>query len=105
MDMSKAALPPRSGYYTPADEAHSRFREYRAYQSSRARLMIDCEDFRVWLAATERNEALDAEADHPRFKEWQAWFIANRKGAQPLPNGGPSAFPFNFRYWLTNGAY
>lgn len=102
MDMSAAALPARYGSASAQDENHPRFAEYRRYRSGMSRLMVDSSDFRDWLRSTEHQEALDNEANHPRFKEWQAQFRAAKGGLiKTLPNGQPNSFPFNFRYWLS----
>lgn len=104
MDMHAAALPARYGRASTQDEAHSRFGEYRTYRSAMLRLMVDSSDFSDWLSSVEREERLDAEATHPRFKTWQTAFIAASAGmCKMLSNGKPNAFPANFRYWLETG--
>ena len=101
MEMSKAALPARYGYASKADEAHPRFAEYQRYRSSMSRLLVDSSSFRDWLSCTEGHEARDAEARHPRFREWQRAFIAGKMGRRGfLIDGKP---PKNFSQWLENG--
>jgi hypothetical protein len=104
MDMSAAALPPRYGQIDKADEAHPRAPEFRSYRFGMSRLMVDSDDFRDWLASVERQEKLDAEAAHPRFREFQDWMRANQGGARRIP-GEAQGFPHNFRYWLSGGRW
>lgn len=105
-DISPAALPPIHGTFTAEDEKHARFPEYRVYRHSMIRLLVEAASFKNWLSCKEREEAMDAEADHPRFKDWQGWYRDNRKGGtQMLPNGQPNAFPHNFRLWLAQGPW
>lgn len=109
MDMSSAALPPRSGQYTKRDEAHPLFNVYRQYQASRRNLMIDCEDFRDWLSCYEREQMSDHYAKHPRFSEFQQWMRDEQAGrrkclpTRDLPNG--LCFPANFIYWIDGGRW
>jgi hypothetical protein len=104
MDMSAAALPARYGHASQADERHPRFDEYRTYRSGMSRLLVDSDDFSVWLRSTEYHEHLDDEAKHPRMAEFQAWMRANQGGGRRIP-GELQGFPHNFRFWLTGGRW
>lgn len=101
MDMSAAALPPRSGTYLPTDMQHPLFPLYREHRSSCQRLMIDSSDFRDWLFQYERNLQSDNAAKHPRFAEFQAWCRETQSGRRRCPAG---CFPHNFNFWLEGGA-
>lgn len=109
MDMSQAALPPRSGSYSRADEQHPLFLLYRQYRSSCQRLMIDCSDFRDWLSCYEAERERDNAAKHPRFYEFQAWMRETQAGrraccpSRDLPRG--LSFPHNFKFWLDGGRW
>jgi hypothetical protein len=109
MDMSKAALPPRSASYSKQDEQHPLFPLYRQYAQSRTHLMIDCEAFRDWLFSYERQQRDESFMAHPRFAEFQQWMRDNQAGARPccptrdLPRG--VSFPANFVYWLDGGRW
>lgn len=102
MDMSAAALPPRSGISTKTDEAHPLFPLYRQHKASCQRLMIDSSDFRDWLFQYERNLENDRIAAHPRFREFQLWCREVKSGARRCPAG---AFPHNFKFWLEGGRW
>lgn len=102
MDMSAAALPPRSGYYTRENEKHPLFPLYRQHLSSCARLMIDASDFKDWLFQYERNLESDNAAAHPEYPAFLAWCRETRSGRRTCPAG---VFPQNFYFWLNGGRW
>jgi hypothetical protein len=105
MDISPAALPPIHGTYSPADEQHPRFREYRDYRNWCSRTLIRCESFANWLSSKERQEESDRWGDHPEYPAFLAWMRATRAGARacrPTPDRPRGlSFPENFKVWLT----
>ena len=102
MDMSAAALPPRSGIALPRDRQHPLFPLYEQHRASCQRLMIDASDFRDWLSCYERELESDNAAKHPRFGEFQAWCREVQSGRRTCPAG---MFPHNFRFWLEGGRW
>jgi hypothetical protein len=109
MDMSKAALPPRSGYYTRADQAHPLFGLYRQYLTFCAAKMIDAPDFRDWLYQHNYLKLTDNAARDPEYPAFLAWMRETKAGARSccagadLPEG--LKFPENFRYWQAGGRW
>lgn len=109
MDMSAAALPPRSGHYTKADEKHQLFGLYHQKLNSCAQLMIDAPDFENWLFQHERSKRDDSYVAHPQYPDFIAWTRETKCGARPccpskdLPHG--LVFPDNFIYWMEGGRW
>lgn len=97
MDMSAAALPPKSGHYTEADRADPDFREYQDHLSSCRRLMIDASDFRNWKFQKEQNAIRDDAAADPLYPAFLAWIRETKAGGRKCPAG--DYFPKNFEYW------
>lgn len=109
MDISRAALPPRTGKYSRSDEAHPLFPLYREKLNSCARLLIDAPNFRDYVYQYERDQRDAVHAAHVRFPEFQQWVRDNRAGGRPcLPNADfpqGRSFPQNFVYWLDGGRW
>jgi hypothetical protein len=104
MDMSPAALPPRSPVITQQDRRHPRFPEYDRYRMGCVRLMVRAHDFSDWLHQGEAEAVRDKAADHPRYQEFMAWMRQTQAGRRkcPVPGG---AFPQNFYHWLEGGRW
>ncbi len=100
MDMSVAALPPRTGRASEADRAHPLYREWQRAEANNARLMIDGQNFRDWLYQREQAAMRDDWAKHPRYAEFLDWMRANKGGAR-----GKLNFPENFKFWLDGGRW
>lgn len=109
MDMSQAALPPRSGRHDKRDEAHPLFPVYRQYHSSMALKMVNSSDFRDWLYQHDREKLETRYAEHPEYPAFLDWMRANKGGARPCcPSAtepGGVALPVNFEFWLIGGRW
>lgn len=109
MDMSKAALPPRSGGYTNTDERHPLFPLYRQYLNSCARNMIDAPDFGDWLYKYERDKLNTRYTQHEQYPAFLTWMRETKAGrrqclpSRAMPNG--LNFPANFVYWIDGGRW
>ena len=102
MNMSKAAMPPRYGRATEADEKHPLFPIYRQYRASMTILMVDSSDFRDWLFQYEQNQIAENAAKRPEYADFMKWMKANQAGARKCPAG---VFPHNFYYWIEGGRW
>lgn len=102
MNMSKAALPPRYGKASKADEAHPLFTIYRQYRSSMSSLLVNSVDFRDWLCSYEAQLVSDNATKLPEYPEFMDWMKANQGGARKCPAG---VFPHNFHFWIDGGRW
>jgi hypothetical protein len=97
MDMSAAALPPRSGIVTEVERKDPLYLKFQQYQASCRKNLIDCPDFADWKAAEQRQAELAEISRHPQFPAFQQWMRDTQGGARKCPAG---SFPENFFYWL-----
>lgn len=109
MDMSAAALPPRSGHYSHQEEQHPLFPLYRQKLNSCARLMIDAPDFADYLYQYEQQELSESAAQRPEYPDFMAWMRETKGGGRPccptrdMPHG--LSFPANFYFWIEGGRW
>ena len=109
MDISPAALPPRVGSFSRADQAHPLFARYREKLSSCARLLIDAPDFRDWLHQEQQAAVSESWVSHPEYPAFLAWCRETQAGGRPccptpsLPGG--LTFPYNMMHWVEGGRW
>ncbi|MDE2105909.1 MAG: hypothetical protein KGL39_52290 [Patescibacteria group bacterium] len=102
MDMSAAAIAPRSPFISDADRRHPLFGEYQKHLNSCRRLMIEAFRFQDWLSQHAREQVADDAASDPRYPEFLAWMRSERAGRRRCPAG---EFPANFRFWCEGGRW
>ena len=102
MDMSPAAIAPRSPCISAADRAHPLFAEYQKHLASCRRLMIEAARFDDWLSCRSREQRADNHAADPRYPEFLAWMRTTKAGGRRCPAG---AFPENFTFWCNGGRW
>ncbi len=102
MDMSRAALPPRSPLVTEAIRSHRLYPEYEKHLRSCRVNLIQASEFKDWLSQREHQESSDYAATHPLYPDFIKWMIAEQGGARQCPAGG---FPRNFYHWVNGGRW
>ena len=102
MDISAAALPPRSPHISAKDRTHPLFPIYDEYRRGMSRLLVEASDFSDWLYRYERDIQFAEIEKHPRMPEFQQWMRDNKGGARRCPAG---VFPHNFNFWLEGGRW